>query len=142
MTRTYSIIISLITSIAALTTAPTARANASVTYEVTSDFIAAANIEYSDAAGRDTLNNVALPWRTNVTVVDPRSTDVEVRADWQPVANKYGIVSPAGRYKWVTVRIYTHGDLLCESILDTGDAVCNGSGPYTGSGAIPLPPFP
>jgi hypothetical protein len=113
-----------------------------VTYEVTSDHIATANIEYSDASGRNTLENVALPWRTNATVVIPRSTDMELRAEWQPVADRYGVVSPAGRYKWVSVRIYTRGILLCESTLDTGHAVCNGSGPYTGAGAVPLPPFP
>lgn len=141
MIRAYLGIVSLFAG-TAVTLAPTARADDPVTYEVTSDHIATANIEYTDVTGRTKLENVPLPWRNNVTVAIPHSTDVELRADWQPKADKYGIVSPAGRYKWVTVRIYTRGILLCESTLDTGDAVCNGSGPYTGAGAIPLPPFP
>jgi Mycobacterium membrane protein len=132
MIRIHLIIISLITGIPVVAMAPAARADDSVTYEVTSSDIGAANIEYFDLSGRNRLQNVALPWRTNVTVANPYSNNAELRADWKPAA---------GRYKWVTARIYTHGSLICESRLDVGDAVCDGTGPYTGSGSMPVPPI-
>lgn len=128
MLRVYLTIISLITCIPAVAMAPAARADDSVTYEVASSDIAVANVEYSDLSGRKALENVALPWRTNVTVVNPRSNDTNLRADWHPAA---------GRYKWVTVRVYAHGNLLCETTLDVGDAECYGSGTYY----APVPPF-
>jgi hypothetical protein len=128
MLRVYLIIISVITGIPAVAMAPVARADDSVTYEVASSDVIAANIEYSDLSGRKALENVTLPWRTNVTVVNPHSNDASLRADWQPAA---------GRYKWVTVRVYTHGSLLCENTLDVGNAQCYGSGTYY----LPIPPY-
>ncbi|WP_273735320.1 hypothetical protein [Mycolicibacterium septicum] len=125
----------------ALAMAPAARADDSVTFEVRSDTIPAVDIGYTDVSGRHVLKNATLPWRVTATVDDPHSPEVELVADWQPAADKYG-VAREGRYKWVTARIYYKGTLLCESTLDGGHAICNGSGAYTGSGAIPLPPFP
>jgi hypothetical protein len=126
--RVYVIITSLIIGIPAVAMAPVARADGSVTYEVASSDVTAANIEYTDLSGRQTLENVPLPWRANATVVNAHSTDTSLRAEWRPAA---------GRYKWVTVRVYTHGDLLCENTLDVGDAECYGSGPSY----VPVPPY-
>ena len=55
MIRIYLIIISLITGIPVVAMAPVARADDSVTYEVTSSYIGAANIEYFDLSGRKAL---------------------------------------------------------------------------------------
>lgn len=128
MIRVQVILISLITGIPAVAMAPAARADASVMYEVTSSDVGAANIAYSDVSGREELENVALPWRTNATVANARSTDASLRAQWQPVA---------ARYKWVTVRVYTRGSLLCETTLDVGEATCYGSGGQY----PPIPPY-
>ncbi len=96
----------------------------SVTYEVSSDLVPAANVEYYDMARRIALAQVALPWRTTVNVAQaasPTRDGAEIRADWRPYR---------WRYKYVTVRIYRGGDLLCESTLDVGDATCYGSTPH------------
>lgn len=112
-------IISLITAIPVVTMAPSAHADDAVTYEVlTSSDIAAANIEYNDVSRRLALQQVPLPWRMNAAVGNPRSNDAEIRADWRPVAK------PS---KWLTVRIYYRGSLLCENTLDVGNAACYGS---------------
>jgi hypothetical protein len=128
MLRVCGTFLSLIIGVPAVALAPAARADDYVTYEVTSSDVTAANVQYSDISGQKALNEVPLPWRTNVTVVNPHSNDVSLRADWQPAA---------GRYRWVTVRVYTHGNLLCENTLDVGDAECYGSGPHYG----PIPPY-
>ncbi|WP_224112421.1 MmpS family transport accessory protein [Mycobacterium avium] len=128
MIRIHVLLVSLITGILAIAMAPAAGADAAVTYEVASSDVAAANIEYFDLSGRQVLENVALPWRTNATVANPHSNDATLRANWQPAA---------ARYKWVTVRVYTRGSLLCETTLDEGQAACYGSGPYY----LPLPPY-
>lgn len=128
MLRVYLVIVSLITGSLPVAVAPVARADDSVTYEVASSDVTAANIQYSDVYGQKVLENVPLPWRTNATVVNPHSKDTSLRADWEPAA---------GRYKWVTVRVYTHGNLLCETTLDVGDAECYGSG----AAYSPVPPF-
>jgi hypothetical protein len=117
--RRYLMIICSITAIPVVAMAPSARADDAVTYEVlTTSDIAAVNIEYNDASGRLALQQVALPWRMNATVGNPRSNDAEIRADWRPLAK------PS---KWVTVRIYYRGSLLCENTLDVGNAACYGS---------------
>lgn len=128
MFRVRAVIISLIAGVPAVVMAPLARADDSVTYEVTSSDVAAANVDFSDLSGRKALNDVALPWRTNVMVANPHSNDASLRVNWQPAA---------GRYKWVTLRVYTHGSLLCENTLDVGDAECYGSGPPS----RPQPPY-
>jgi hypothetical protein len=116
--RIHVLIISLISGICSVATAPAARADDTVTYEVASHDIAAANVEYFDLSGRKVLEQVPLPFRINATVVDPRSDDAEVRADW-PLAH--------GASRWVTVRIYFRGSLFCENTLDVGSATCWGT---------------
>ena len=117
-----------VTVIPAVLLAPAASADNLLTYEVTSRDIAALNVEYHDPAGSNLLLNVPLPWRINATVANPHSADAQLRADWQAAAS---------RYKWVTVRVYAHGSLLCETTLDVGDAECYGSGPSY----HPVPPY-
>ncbi|GAY16753.1 hypothetical protein [Mycobacterium sp. shizuoka-1] len=94
-----------------------------VTYEVVSDDVAAANIEYQDAGGRQSLPSAPLPWRfdARVRVVRGAPPDgSQVRADWRPV-------SAPGR--WVSVRILYHGTVLCQNTLDVGNAACYGITP-------------
>jgi hypothetical protein len=119
MIRRHLIVISLIFGVPAVAMAPPARADDTVTYEVlTISDIATANVEYNDGPGRQALQQVSLPWRMNARVGNPRSNDAEIRADWRPVAK------PS---KWVTVRVYYRGSLLCENTLDVGNAACYGS---------------
>ncbi len=98
--------------------APTALAAETVTYEVTSRDISVVNLEFADSGRRQAQANIPLPWRLDVSVQDPLSNDAEVRADWRPLAR------PA---KWVTVRIYYRGKLVCDNTLDVGNAACYGS---------------
>ena len=123
MIRIHFVIISLIAGFPAVAMAPAAHADETVMYEVTSSDIAAANVEYLDFSGRKAQQQVPLPWRINATVADPHSHDAEVRADWPPTRGTAQI-----KAKYVTVRIYFHGSLLCEDTLDVGKAVCWGSG--------------
>jgi hypothetical protein len=121
MIRSQLIIVSLITGIYTVVVAPAARADENVSYEVVSDYITAANVEYFDGSARRALVQVPLPWRTSVTVANPRSlsTDgAEIRADWRPAAR------PSN---WVTVRIYIRETLRCQNTLDVGNAACYGS---------------
>jgi hypothetical protein len=121
LTHIPPIVVSVMTGFAAVATAPAAHADGSVMYEVTSAYIPVATVDYTDIYGQHTLQNASLPWRMNVAVVDAHSADTILRADWQ---------SDAGRYKWATVRIYSHGSLLCENTLDAGTASCDGRGAY------------
>ena len=128
--RVQLMIASLITGVFAVVSAPAARASDTVTYEVFSDSVGAANIEYVDHSGRKSLENVALPWRTDVTVASVRSTsidrDAEVRADWRP--NRAIAGTPNGFFgHWVTVRVSFQGKVICQNTLDVGDAACYGS---------------
>jgi hypothetical protein len=119
MMRLYLIIGYLITAILVLTMAPPARADDTVTYEIlTTSDIAAVDVEYNDASRLLALQQVPLPWRMNAAVGNPRSNDAEVRADWRALAKPT---------KWVTVRIYYRGSLLCEHALDVGNVACYGS---------------
>lgn len=118
MIRICHVITALITGLAAVALAPAAHADDTVTYEVTSSYIAAADVEYFDLSGRNTLEHVTLPWRTNATVSNAHSNDAELRAYWRPAA------APS---KWVSVRIYSRGSLLCQSTFDIGNAVCYGN---------------
>jgi hypothetical protein len=111
-----------ITAVVAIAMAPSAHADDTVTYEIlTTSDIAAVNVDYNDVSGQRALQKVPLPWRMNATVGNPRSNDAEVRADWRRFATSS---------KWVTVRIYYRGSLLCESTLDIGMATCYGSATY------------
>lgn len=121
MVQIRPILVPLIAGCCTVAVGPTAHADSSVMYEVISSHIPIANIEYTDIHGQHSLANASLPWRMNVTVVDAHSAETALRADW---------TSEAGRYKWATVRIYTHGSLLCENTLDAGTASCDGRGAY------------
>jgi hypothetical protein len=94
-----------------------------VTYEVVSDDIQIANIEYQDVSGRASVESVTLPWRTDVMVGSVRGAPPEgsqVRADWRPSA------APT---RWVSVRIIYQGKVICQNTLDIGDAACYGITP-------------
>ena len=124
MRRHRAAALPLILGIAATVLAPAARANDVVTYEVVSDSIPQANVEYVDASGRKLLESVPLPWRLEVTLDDargPTGPGAQVRADWRPLKSKC---------RTVTVRIYDGADLLCQSTLDVGDATCYGNTPH------------
>lgn len=108
---------------AGLVSAPIAHADETVTYEIVSEDVSVANVEYFDRSERRALRT-PLPWRIDVTVVNPRSPSIDgaqVRADWRAEAK------PA---RWVTVRIYLHGTVICQSTLDVGNATCYGSTPH------------
>lgn len=92
-----------------------------VTYEVVSPVVRAANIEYVTETGRIFVPNVALPWRFTVPVQDalgPPPNGSQVRADWR---------STRGPARWVSVRVYVNGELICQNTLDIGNAACYGS---------------
>ena len=94
-----------------------------VTYEVVSDNIHAANIEYQDVTGRASVQSVTLPWRTDAVVHTVRGAPPDgsqVRADWRPSA------APT---RWVSVRIIYQGKVICQNTLDIGDAACYGATP-------------
>ena len=134
MIRLPRVIVLAITGICGVWSAPAAHAGESVTYEVISSDIATANIEYFDGTARKALQDAPLPWRTTVTVADPRSwgTDgAEVRADWRPGHVPVGpLGAPRLAGKWVTVRIYFGNTVRCENTLDVGDAACYGATPF------------
>jgi hypothetical protein len=116
----------LVTALSSVAPAPVARADESVTYEVVSDSVTALDVEYFDGSARQRLENVPLPWRTTVTMADPRSlaTDgAEIRADW-----RRSVAAPVWvPGKWVTVRIYIGETVRCQNTLDVGNAACYGS---------------
>ncbi len=128
------VMVSVMAGISILFLAPVARADQSITYEVVSSDIPTASIEYFDGSARQALQNVALPWRTTVTVANPTSvgTDgAEVRADWRPAHLPIGpLGAPALASRWVTVRIYFGNTLRCANTLDVGDAACHGATPF------------
>ena len=91
-----------------------------VTYEVVSDRITAANIQWQDDTGRRFASWAALPWRVDVHMREPLRPPPEgsqIRADWRPHAFP-GI--------WVTVRIIYRGEVICQNVLDVGNAACYG----------------
>lgn len=92
----------------------------SITYEVVSDRIGAANIQWQDDTGRRFAAWAPLPWRADVRMRDPLGPPPggsQVRVDWRP--NAY----PAN---WVTVRIIYRGEVICQNTLDLGNAACYG----------------
>lgn len=106
--------------------APVAHAADTVTYEIVSDTIAVVDVEYQRPGDRVLVTGVTLPWRTDVVLDDARAqpgTGAQLRADWR--RNR-------GPAKWVTVRILSNGRLLCESVLDVGNATCYGNTPHVG----------
>lgn len=106
--------------LSALVNASVAWADEPVTYEVVSEDIGIANIEYQDSTGRVAQEGVTLPWRAEVmvhAVRNPPPDGSQVRADWRPIA---------GPAKWVSVRIIYKGKLICQNTLDVGNATCYG----------------
>jgi hypothetical protein len=111
--------------------APSAGADGAVMYEVISNYIGSASVDFTDGSGRTSLPEVVLPWRQNVQVSDPYSIDTTLHVTWLG----------AQRYKWVKVRIYTRGSLLCEGTFDTGEGLCTARGLYGGRLPLFLPPM-
>jgi hypothetical protein len=113
---------------------PTAHAVDTVTYEIISDSVTRlAGVEYRDTSGKHLLHDVPLPWTLTVPVMSATSaTDdgAELRADWRPNFRTAATVGRVLLGKFVTVRIYRGDKLLCESILDVGNATCYGSVPH------------
>jgi hypothetical protein len=124
MIRIHHIVASLVAGILAVAGTPVAHADESVTYEVISSDVDAVNVEYFDLFRRRSFQQVSLPWRINAAVVNPRSDDAELRADWRSSIAAAPVWRPS---KWVTVRIYYRRAILCESTLDVGNASCYGS---------------
>ncbi|OBY32540.1 hypothetical protein [Mycolicibacter kumamotonensis] len=126
MTRSTLLVAVLVAGISVVAPNPVACADDNVTYEVVSDSVTSANLEYFDGMTRRSLEDVPLPWRTEAAISNPRSwaTDgAEIRADWRK-----SIATPVWRPgKWVTVRIYIGNQLRCQNTLDVGNAACYGS---------------
>lgn len=102
---------------------PAAGASDLVTYEVVSEDVQVADIEYQDVAGRLWAVQAPLPWRIDAVVPavrDAPPTGSQVRADWR---------STAAPGRWVTVRIIYQGKVLCQNTLDLGNATCYGITP-------------
>jgi hypothetical protein len=134
MNRTAVMAVLAIVGVAAVAHAPVAGAQGMVTYEIFSDSVAGlAGIEYRDTSGKHLLQDVPLPWALSVPVVDaksPTADGAELRADWRPNFRTAATVGRVLLGKFVTVRISRGGQILCESILDTGNATCYGSVPH------------
>ena len=117
-----------------VTIAPTAYADDVVTYEVFSNSVPVlAGLQYRDTTGKVVLQNVLLPWSLTVPVdaaLSATTRGAEVRADWRPDFRTAATVGRVLQGKFVTVRISKGGELLCESILDVGNATCYGSVPH------------
>ncbi|EHB59143.1 hypothetical protein MycrhDRAFT_1579 [Mycolicibacterium rhodesiae JS60] len=135
MKRTISTGAVMSVVVALLVQAPLARAEDTVTYDIFSDSVGElAGVEYRDTSGKHLLQEVPLPWTLTVPVVDatsPTDRGAELRADWRP---RYRTAATVGRVlqgQFVTVRISRGSDVLCESILDVGNATCYGSVPHT-----------
>jgi hypothetical protein len=126
--------VSIIVCLAGLLHAPVAHAEDTVTYVIFSDSVGElAGVEYRDTAGKHLLQDVALPWTLTVPVVDatsPTADGAELRADWRPNFRTAATVGRVLQGHFVTVRISKGSDMLCESILDVGNATCYGSVPH------------
>lgn len=134
MNRIRPMAVLAVVGVAAVLQVPTAKAEDVVTYEIFSDSVAGlAGVEYRDISGKHLLQGVPLPWTLTVPVVDamsPTADGAELRADWRPNFRTAATVGRVLLGKFVTVRISRGGQVLCESILDTGNATCYGSVPH------------
>lgn len=128
-----TLVAALVTGTAMLA-APVAHADDTVTYDVFSDSVGVlTGLEYRDTSGKHLLQDVPLPWRFTVPVVDatsPTADGAEVRADWRPNFRTAATVGRVLQGHFVTVRIWRGDELLCESILDVGNVTCYGSVPH------------
>jgi hypothetical protein len=134
--RILSPAVSIIVGVAGLVVqAPAAHAENTVTYDIFSDSVGLlAGIEYRDTSGKHLLQDVSLPWTLTVPVVaatSPTASGAELRADWRPNFRTAATVGRVLQGHFVTVRISEGGNVLCESILDVGNATCYGSVPHT-----------
>jgi hypothetical protein len=131
MNRILWMAIPMVVGVAALLQTPVAHAEDWVTYEIFSDSVTGlAGVEYRDTSGKHLLQDVPLPWTLTVPVVDatsPTGDGAELRADWRPNFRTAATVGRVLLGKFVTVRISRGGQILCESILDVGNATCYGS---------------
>ena len=134
MNRSHSMAILAVIGVQALLQAPVAHANDMVRYEIFSDSVAGlAGVEYRDTSGKHLLQDVPLPWTLTVPVADaksPADNGAEVRADWRPNFRTAATVGRVLLDKFVTVRIWRGDQILCESIIDVGNATCYGSAPH------------
>jgi hypothetical protein len=125
----------MIIGLTGLVQAPVAQAEDTVTYDIFSDSVGAlAGVEYRDTSGKHLLQDVSLPWTLTVPVVNatsPTADGAELRADWRPNFRTAATVGRVLQGHFVTVRISKGTDVLCESILDVGNATCYGSVPHT-----------
>lgn len=132
--RLITSVVSVLFGGAGLVLAPMAHADDTVRYDIFSDSVGVlAGVEYRDTAGKHLLEGVSLPWSLTVPVVDatsPTGDGAEVRADWRPNFRTAATVGRVLQGQFVTVRIWRGADLLCESILDVGNATCYGSVPH------------
>ena len=135
MKRIHVTAVSMIVGLAGLLPAPVAHAEDTVTYDIFSDSVGTlAGVEYRDTSGKHLLQDVPLPWTLTVPVVDaksPTADGAELRADWRPNFRTAATVARVLQGHFVTVRIMKGNDVLCESILDLGNATCYGSVPHT-----------
>ncbi|MGB8407429.1 MAG: hypothetical protein WCE30_25540 [Mycobacterium sp.] len=135
MNRTLSMTVSVVVGITGLVQMPVAHAADTVTYDIFSDTVdALAGVEYRDTSGKHLLQDVPLPWTLTVPVVNaksPTADGAELRADWRPNFRTAATVGRLLQGHFVTVRISEGANVLCESILDVGNATCYGSVPHT-----------
>lgn len=135
MNRIRSATVSVTVVLAGLLCPPVAYAEDTVTYDIFSDTVGElAGVEYRDTSGKHLLEGVPLPWSLTVPVVDatsPTADGAELRADWRPNFRTAATVARVLQGHFVTVRITKGNDVLCESILDLGNATCYGSVPHT-----------
>lgn len=133
--RIHAWAVSIIAVIAAVVLAPTAHAEDTVTYEVSSEVVpVATGIEYRDVSGKKLLQAVPLPWHITVPVenaTSPEDLGAEVRADWRPNFRTAATVGRVLQGQLVTVRISLRGTVICESTDDIGNATCYGSVPHS-----------
>lgn len=134
MFASLRVMIALLIGFTATVIAPAvAHADDVVTYEVLaqSPFVTAVDVEYTDLSGQVALQDVALPWRMNAEVADANRVDTMLHVTWK---------SPV-RYKWVIIRIFNRGSMLCESTADKGETTCTGKGYYRGEMPRWMPPM-
>lgn len=135
MKRFQSMAVVVAASLTGLAYAPAAHAEDTVRYDIFSDSVGQlAGVEYRDTSGKHLIEDVSLPWTLTVPVVDaksPTADGAEVRADWRPNFRTAATVARVLQGHFVTVRIMRGNEVLCESILDVGNATCYGSVPHT-----------
>jgi hypothetical protein len=133
--RTLSVTVSVVVGITGLVQTPVARAEDTVRYDIFSDSVGQlAGVEYRDTSGKHLIEDVPLPWTLTVPVVNaksPTADGAELRADWRPNFRTAATVGRVLKGHFVTVRISEGANVLCESILDVGNATCYGNVPHT-----------